>query len=172
MFLISTLKGFENFLELACTCTVRAPVFGRHQFFSTSEHYGKAHGSLLSGWMNYNYTACCWFLHSAIFQYYHHSSDKSGFEKLLIAMLKVPNTGAFTVCIIQKPINCRRNFMEIWRACKFMCHTQHCYMLSVSLIRCKNEAPKKMHLKSTIKCFKEGKIDKWLDLMYLTHFSP
>ena len=28
--------------------TVRAPVFGRHQFFSTSEHYGKANGSLLS----------------------------------------------------------------------------------------------------------------------------
>ena len=27
--------------------TVRAPVFGRHQFFGTSEHYGKAHGSLL-----------------------------------------------------------------------------------------------------------------------------
>ena len=43
------------------TITVRAPVFGRHQFFGTSEHYGKAHGSLLSGWMNYNYTACCWF---------------------------------------------------------------------------------------------------------------
>ena len=41
--------------------TVRAPVFGRHQFFGTSEHYGKAHGSVLSGWMNYNYTACCWF---------------------------------------------------------------------------------------------------------------
>ena len=39
----------------------RAPVFGRHRFFGTSEHYGKAHGSLLSGWMNYNYTACCWF---------------------------------------------------------------------------------------------------------------
>ena len=44
-----------------CTCTVRAPVFGRHQFYGTSEHYGKAHGSLLSGWMDYNYTACCWF---------------------------------------------------------------------------------------------------------------
>ena len=29
--------------------TVRAPVFGRHQFFGTSEHYGKAHGSLSSG---------------------------------------------------------------------------------------------------------------------------
>ena len=41
--------------------TVRAPIFGRHQFFSTSEHYGKAHGSLLSGWMKYNYTACWWF---------------------------------------------------------------------------------------------------------------
>ena len=31
------------------------------QFFGTSEHYGKAQGGLLSGWMNYNYTACCWF---------------------------------------------------------------------------------------------------------------
>ena len=41
--------------------TVRAPAFGRHQFFGTSEHYGKTRGSLLSGWMNYNYTACCWF---------------------------------------------------------------------------------------------------------------
>ena len=41
--------------------TVRAPVFGRHQFFGTSAHYRKAHGSVLSGWMNYNYTACCWF---------------------------------------------------------------------------------------------------------------
>ena len=41
--------------------TVRAPVFDRHQFFGTSEHYGKNHGSLLTLWMNYNYTACCWF---------------------------------------------------------------------------------------------------------------
>ena len=41
--------------------TVRAPVFGRHQFFGTSEHYRKAHGSLLSGWMNCNYTTCRWF---------------------------------------------------------------------------------------------------------------
>ena len=41
--------------------TIRAPVFDRYQFFGTSEYYGKIHGSLLSGWMNYNYTACCWF---------------------------------------------------------------------------------------------------------------
>ena len=34
----------------------QAPVFG-----AASEHCGKTHGSLLSGWMNYNYTACCWF---------------------------------------------------------------------------------------------------------------
>ena len=47
--------------ELVEMGTVRAPVFGRHQFFGTSEHYRKAHGNLLSGWMNYNYTACCWF---------------------------------------------------------------------------------------------------------------
>ena len=46
---------------LQTVVTVRAPVFGRHQYFSTSEHYGKTHGSLLSGWMNYNYTACRWF---------------------------------------------------------------------------------------------------------------
>ena len=43
------------------TYTVRAPVFGRHQFVGTSEHYGKAHGNLLSGYINYNYTVCCWF---------------------------------------------------------------------------------------------------------------
>ena len=41
--------------------TVRAPVFIRHQFFGTSKHYGKSHGILLSGWINYYYTACCWF---------------------------------------------------------------------------------------------------------------
>ena len=34
------------------------------------------------------------------------------------------------------------------------------YMLSMSLIRCKNEALKKLHLKSTIKCFKNVKIGK------------
>ena len=34
------------------------------------------------------------------------------------------------------------------------------YMIAVSLIRCKNEALKKMHLKRTIKCFKIVKIDK------------
>ena len=39
-------------------------------------------------------------------------------------------------------------------------------MLSVSLIRCTNEALKKLHLKSTIKWFKEVKIDKWPDLSY------
>ena len=35
--------------QFAMVSTVRAPVFGRHQIFGTSEHYGKAHGSLLSG---------------------------------------------------------------------------------------------------------------------------
>ena len=53
--------NFERVEGTVDSSTVRAPVFGRHQFFGTSEHYGKAHGSLLSGWMNYNYTACCWF---------------------------------------------------------------------------------------------------------------
>ena len=41
-------------------------------------------------------------------------------------------------------------------------------MLSVSLIRCTitNEALEKLHLKSAIKCFREVKIDKGLDLSY------
>ena len=52
---------WDGLFCLCNSCTVRAPEFGRHQFFGTSEHYAKSHGSLLSGWMNYNYTACCWF---------------------------------------------------------------------------------------------------------------
>ena len=36
-------------------------------------------------------------------------------------------------------------------------------MLSVSLVRCKNEALKKLYFKSIIKCFKRVKIDKWPD---------
>ena len=54
-------EDIDTLNSLYATGTVRAPVFDRHQFFGTSEHYGKTHGSLLSGWMNYNYTACCWF---------------------------------------------------------------------------------------------------------------
>ena len=42
----------SNFLPLF-NCdeyiTARATVFERHQFFGTSEHYGKAHGIPLSG---------------------------------------------------------------------------------------------------------------------------
>ena len=59
---IVTRFNIKRQTEMPLKCgTVRAPVFGRLQFFGTSEHYGKAHGSLISGWVNYNYTACCWF---------------------------------------------------------------------------------------------------------------
>ena len=47
---------------------------------------------------------------------------------------------------------------KIWAACP--------YKPSVSLIRCKNEVLNKQHLKSTIKCFKEVKIDKRPELLY------
>ena len=50
------------------------------------------------------------------------------------------------------------SLLKIWAACP--------YMLSVSLIRCKNEALKELHLKSTINCFKDVKINKWPDLSY------
>ena len=61
--LIRKLHGSGRFASINNTHwdTVRAPVFGRHQFFGTLEYCGKAHGSLLSGWMSYNYTARCWF---------------------------------------------------------------------------------------------------------------
>ena len=69
----------------------QAPVF-RHL-----RDYGKAHGSLLSGWVNYNYT--CMLLVSYIQQYFNTFITvlTNQVWKLLIALFKVPNTGAFTV---------------------------------------------------------------------------
>ena len=90
-------------------CTVRAPVFGRHQFFGTSEHYGKAHGSLLSGWMNYNYTGML--LVSYIQQYINTSITvlTNQVWKLLIALFEVPNTGAFAVRSHLRHYSCLAN---------------------------------------------------------------
>ena len=79
---------------------LRAPVFGRHQFFGTSEHYRKAHGSLLSGWMNYNYTACCWFPTSSNILIIPSQFWQIRFESCWLHCSKVPNTGAFTVCTL------------------------------------------------------------------------
>ena len=97
----------SRFLMMSITVitgsTVRAPVFDRHQFFGTSEHYGKAHGSLLSGWMNYNYTACCWFSTSSKYFNTSITALKNQVWKLLIALFKVPNTGALTV-LTHKPM--------------------------------------------------------------------
>ena len=81
-------------------CTVRAPVFGRHQLFGTSEHYGKTHGSLLSGWMNYNYTSCRWFPTSSNIVITSITILTNQVWKLLIALFKVLNTGVFTVSLI------------------------------------------------------------------------
>ena len=47
------------------------------------------------------------------------------------------------------------SLLKIWAACP--------HLLSVFLIRCKNEAPKKLYLKRTIECFKEVKIDQWIN---------
>ena len=47
---------------------------------------------------------------------------------------------------------------KIWAACL--------YMLSVSLTRCKNEALKKLHLKCTIKCFKNMQVTRNTILIY------
>ena len=85
-------------------CTVRAPVFGRHHFFGTSEHYGKAHGSLLSGWMNYHYTACCWFPTSSNIlilpsQFWQIRFESCWFHCAKKPEFKVPNTGAFRVTV-------------------------------------------------------------------------
>ena len=92
-FLLPRTQQFIFFL-----CTVRAPVFDRHQFFGTSEHYRKAHGCLLSWWMNYYYTGCCWFPTSSNILILLSQFWQIRFRwKLLIALFKVPNTGVFTV---------------------------------------------------------------------------
>ena len=57
---------YNEFGKKTVEGTVRAPVFGRHQFFGTSEYYRKAHGSLLSGWMNFITLYVAGFLHPAI----------------------------------------------------------------------------------------------------------
>ena len=77
--------------------TIRAPVFDRHQFFSTLEHYGKAHGSLLSGWMNYNCTACCWFPTSSNILILLSQFWQIRFESCWLHWSKVLNTCSFTV---------------------------------------------------------------------------
>ena len=56
-------------------------------------------------------------------------------------------------------------FNNVFTLTKSELHVPTCW---VSLITYKNEAlkKKKLHLKSTIKCFQEVKIDKWPDLSY------
>ena len=44
-------------------------------------------------------------------------------------------------------------------------------MVSVSLVRCKNEALKKLYFKSIIKCFKRVKIDQWPEWPRFTMYS-
>ena len=76
----ATLLSLEHFeknptMYRKGTSIRQAPVF-RHL-----RAFGKAHGSLLSGWMNYNYTACCWFPTSSnILILPDHSSDKSALK--------------------------------------------------------------------------------------------
>ena len=99
---------------------VRALVFGRHHFLGTSEHYGKAHGSLLSGWMN----CSCMLLVSYIQQYFNHSSDKSGLT--------------VTDCNVQK---CR--ILVSLRYCSLcLCNTNHhkypCSALHLQMIKSVN----------------------------------
>ena len=115
-----TSKFTDSVLWMFCSnSTVRAPVFGRHQFFGTSEHYGKAHGSLLSGWMNYNYTACWWFPTSSNILILPITVLTNQVWKLLIALFKVPNTGALTVHISLQDVFC------------YVCETPHMAVLQV-----------------------------------------
>ena len=89
--------GWQVILEwIISSITVRAPVFGRHQFFGTSEYYWKAHGSLLSGWKN---SLHCMLLVSYIQQYFNTSITILANQvwKLLIALLTVLNTGVLNL---------------------------------------------------------------------------
>ena len=79
------------------TCTVRAPVFGRHQYLLAPQSISeKLMEVYLSGWMNYNYTACCYV--SYIQQYFNTSITvlTNQLLKVTDVLFKVPNAGAFT----------------------------------------------------------------------------
>ena len=68
--------------EFLIVSTVRAPVFDRHQFFGTSEHYRKAHAWKFIIWLNelWLHMHVAGFLHPVIIWYFHQSSDKSGLK--------------------------------------------------------------------------------------------
>ena len=90
---------FHTFVTLLYSSTVRAPVFGRHQIFGTSEHYGKAHEAYyLDEWIIITLHVAG-FLHPAIFNT-SITVLTNQVWKLLIALFKVPNTGAFTVHVL------------------------------------------------------------------------
>ena len=79
------------------------------------------------------------------------------YMKLVINLIVLSEICRFTL----KPL-----FNNVFTLEKSELHvSKHAISISV-LIRCKNEALKKLHLKGTIKCFKEVKIDKWPDLSH------
>ena len=110
---------------------VRAPVFGRHQFFGTSEHYGKAHGSVLFGWMNYEYTACCWFPTSSNILILPSLFWQIRFESYWLHCSKCRILVLFTVLHLQHP---RRNA----RLCRVLASRQSHQLLILLLSMTKN----------------------------------
>ena len=124
---LKALLAMYPFVKIWAACpymvasTVRAPVFGRHQFIDTLiRALWKSPWSLLSGWMNYNYTACCWFPTSS------------------------------NILILPSQF-WQIRFESCWLHCsKCWILVLLRYMLSVSLIRCNNEVLKKLHFKALL----------------------
>ena len=119
-------------------CTVRAPVFDRHQFFGTSEHYGKTHGSLVTLWMNYNYTACCGFPTSTNILILPSQFWQIGFESYCLYCSKCRILhGAFTVLTFATQVHkCRHcNRISVFSShilSRTTCH--NCYIHLLILI--------------------------------------
>ena len=84
--------------------------------------------------------------------------DSQGFENSYNSLWTIPIRDIFIFTIYQNYTFALKKLLKNWAALP--------YILSVSVIRCKNEAVKKLHFKSIIKCFKRVKTDKWPDLPY------
>ena len=93
---------YVQFITMTAWSTVRAPVFGRHQFFGTLRALRKSPWKFII-WMNeLKLGLHCMLLVSYIKQYFNTSITvlTNQVWKLLIGLFKVPNTGAFTVLAV------------------------------------------------------------------------
>ena len=102
---------FNKCLYRKGTSIRQAPVFSAPPSIN-----GKAHGSLLSGWMNYNYTACCWFPTSSNTFNTSITVLTNQVWKLLIALFKVRDATFQEISWNQEISDRKKELQEKWNS--------------------------------------------------------